>query len=250
MSLNYYHQQSDQLIPLSNMIEMNIITQETSILRHNQIRYSTIDLYPIEDSSLADVTSDIETIVQNMDMENVNIQYTGESSMFEDISSDLIQASIIAIVVIYLIMLFEFNHFIKPLMVLFTIPLSFTGSFLFMIFFNIPFSATGLIGMVSLIGVTVNNGILLIEYITRHTEEHSVEESCVEAVYLRFRPIMLTSLTTIFGLIPLYISGGNFFQPLAITFMGGMMTATIITLFLVPSIYYLLFNKKQMKKDA
>jgi len=250
MSLNYYHQQSDQLIPLSNMIEMNIITQETSILRHNQIRYSTIDLYPIEDASLGDVTSDIETIVQNMDMENVNIQYTGESSMFEDISSDLIQASIIAIVVIYLIMLFEFNHFIKPLMVLFTIPLSFTGSFLFMIFFNIPFSATGLIGMVSLIGVTVNNGILLIEYITRHTEEHSVEESCVEAVYLRFRPIMLTSLTTIFGLIPLYISGGNFFQPLAITFMGGMMTATIITLFLVPSIYYLLFNKKQMKKDA
>jgi multidrug efflux pump subunit AcrB len=61
---------------------------------------------------------------------------------------------------------------------------------------------------------------------------------------------MLTSLTTILGLVPLYISGGNFFQPLAITFMGGMVTATVITLFLVPSIYYVLFHKKQTKKDA
>lgn len=250
LSLQYYHKNSDQLLPLNTLIDMSIITQETSILRHNQVRYSTIDIYPIEDATLGEVTNEIDAIIDKTDMENITVTYSGENSMFEDISGDLIQASIIAIVVIYLIMLFEFNHFIKPLMVLFTIPLSFTGSFLFMIIFNIPFSATGLIGMVSLIGVTVNNGILLIEYITRHTENNSVEDACVEAVYLRFRPIMLTSFTTIFGLIPLYISGGNFFRPLAITFMGGMMTATIITLFLVPSMYYLLFKHSAKKKDA
>ncbi|MGS0972047.1 MAG: efflux RND transporter permease subunit [Candidatus Izemoplasmataceae bacterium] len=250
LALEFYHKTSDQSILLDDLIDLSVEMQETSILRHNQIRYTTIDLYPIEDASLATVTDDIDAIVNDINMENVKIQYTGENTMFEDISGDLIQASIVAMIVIYLIMLFEFNHFIKPLMVLATIPLSFTGSFLFMIIFHIPFSATGLIGMVSLIGVTVNNGILLIEYISRHTEDYSVEEACVEAVYLRFRPIILTSLTTIFGLIPLYITGGNFFQPLAITFMGGMMTATIITLFLVPSMYYLIFNKKQTKKDA
>ena len=250
LSLSYYHPLSGQNIPLDQLISMSVVSTETSILRHNQVRYAMIDLYPIEDASLADVTSAVEDIINEQNLSQIEVTYTGENSMFEDISGDLIQASILAMVIIYLIMLFEFNHFIKPLMVLFTIPLSFTGSFLFMMIFDIPFSATGLIGMVSLIGVTVNNGILLIEYITRHAKDHPVEEACVEAVYLRFRPIMLTSLTTILGLVPLYISGGNFFQPLAITFMGGMVTATVITLFLVPSIYYVLFHKKQTKKDA
>lgn len=250
LNLNFYHQTSQQSIPLNTLIDLTMITRETSILRHNQIRYSTIDLYPIEGATLGQITNEIEDIIDQENSNNIQVNYSGENSMFEDISGDLLQASILAIVIIYLIMLFEFNHFIKPLMVLFTIPLSFTGSFLFMMIFQIPFSATGLIGMVSLIGVTVNNGILLIEYITRHAEDSTVEEACVQAVYLRFRPIMLTSFTTILGLIPLYISGGNFFQPLAITFMGGMMSATIITLFIVPSMYYLLFHKKPIKKDA
>ena len=250
LSLSFYHQRTNVTIPLNTLIDLNMITRETSILRHNQVRYSTIDLYPIEGATLGQVTTEVEDIIKEENLSNISVQYSGENSMFEDISGDLIQASILAMVIIYLIMLFEFNHFIKPFMVLFTIPLSFIGSFLFMMIFQIPFSATGLIGMVSLIGVTVNNGILLIEYITRHTEDNSIEEACVEAVYLRFRPIMLTSFTTILGLIPLYISGGNFFQPLAITFMGGMMSATIITLFIVPSMYYLLFHKKQAKKDA
>ncbi len=224
--------------------------KETSILRHNQVRYTTIDLYPIEGATLSEVTQAIDLIVKDTDMGEITIEYSGENTMFEDISGDLLQASIIAMIVIYFIMLFEFNHFIKPLMVLATIPLSFTGSFVFMMIFNIPFSATGLIGMVALIGVTVNNGILLIEYISRHARNHSVEEACVEAVYLRFRPIILTSLTTILGLIPLYITGGNFFRPLAITFMGGMATATVITLFLVPSMYYLIFHRKEKKEKT
>ena len=100
--------------------------------------------------------------------------------------------------------------------------------------------------MVSLLGVTVNNGILLVEYISRHHKNGvSVREACVEAVYLRFRPIMLTSLTTILGLIPLFLTGGNFFRPLAITFMGGMVTSTLITIFLVPSVYSLIYQKKK-----
>mgnify|MGYP001277185325 CR=1 FL=1 len=72
----------------------------------------------------------------------------------------------------------------------------------------------------------------------------NLDEACANAVYERFRPIMLTSATTILGLIPLYITGGNFFSPLAITFMGGMVTSTIISIFLVPSLYKLFFNKK------
>ena len=145
-------------------------------------------------------------------------------------------------------MYIQFNNFVKPLIVFFTIPLSFTGSFLFLILFDSPITATSLIGMVSLMGVTVNTGILLVEYIARHHAEfQNVEDACVEAVLLRFRPIMLTSFTTILGLIPLLITGGNFFQPLAITFMGGMITSTLITIFLVPSVYTFIYrNQKRL----
>jgi multidrug efflux pump subunit AcrB len=166
--------------------------------------------------------------------------------MFEEISGDLINAAIIALIMIYIIMYIQFNNFIKPLIVFFTIPLSFTGSFLFLMLFNSPITATALVGLVSLMGVTVNTGIILVEYISRnHNEFHSVEDACVQAVLLRFRPIMLTSFTTILGLIPLLVTGGNFFQPLAITFMGGMITSTLITIFLVPSVYTLIYRKKR-----
>lgn len=145
-------------------------------------------------------------------------------------------------------MYIQFNNFIKPLIVFLTIPLSFVGSFLFLMLFDSPITATSLVGMVSLLGVTVNNGILLVEYITRHHKQHgNVEDACVEAVLLRFRPIMLTSFTTIFGLIPLLITGGNFFQPMAITFMGGMVTSTLITIFLIPSVYKLIYNKQKKR---
>ena len=167
--------------------------------------------------------------------------------MFKEISEDLIRASIIAIIIIYIIMFIQFNNFLKPIIVFLTIPLSFSGSFLFLIIFDSPITATSLVGMVSLIGVTVNTGILLVEYISRnHNGKGDLKDACVDAVYLRFRPIMLTSITTILGLIPLLITGGNFFKPLALTFMGGMVTSTILTIFLVPSVYYLIYNKKKL----
>ena len=94
--------------------------------------------------------------------------YDGENKMFEEISGDLITASLIALILIYIIMFIQFNNFVKPLIVYLTIPLSFTGSFMALIIFNCPITATSLIGMVSLIGVTVNTGILLVEYISRN----------------------------------------------------------------------------------
>jgi multidrug efflux pump subunit AcrB len=195
--------------------------------------------------------NDVREIIDNESIGDTRIEYNGENKMFEEISSDLINASIIALILIYIIMFVQFNSFIKPLIVYLTIPLSFSGSFLFLIVFNSPITATSLIGMVSLIGVTVNTGILLVEYISRnHQNGSDIKQACVDAVYVRFRPIMLTSLTTILGLIPLLLTGGDFFKPLAITFMGGMVTSTILTIFLVPSVYYLLYKKTKKRRKV
>lgn len=245
LSLQVYSDTLNQSYPLDTFISIASVNDYSIINRLNNLGTSHIDLYYKDDSSLTELENDVKEIVSTYNLGNVSVNYGGENEMFTEISSDLIRASIIALIIIYIIMFIQFNNFIKPLIVYLTIPLSFSGSFLFLIIFNSPITATSLVGMVSLIGVTVNTGILLVEYISRnHHNGDDIKTACVDAVYLRFRPIMLTSLTTILGLIPLLITGGNFFRPLAITFMGGMVTSTILTIFLVPSVYYLIYHRK------
>jgi multidrug efflux pump subunit AcrB len=247
LSLTVHSELLDSDIPLSTFITITEIRDYTVINRYNNMFVSYIDLYYTNDSDLKALEQSVFDIVDKEDTTNITITYGGENEMFTEISGDLISASILAIVLIFIIMFVQFNHFLKPLIVLLTIPLSFTGSFLFLLLFNSPITATALIGMVSLLGVTVNTGILLVEYISRELEKgHDIVTACTNAVYLRFRPIILTSLTTILGLIPLLISGGNFFRPLAITFMGGMVSSTIMTLFVIPSAYKLIHRKNKV----
>ena len=248
LDITVYSEILDSDIPLHTLITIEEVIDYTVIHRQNNSDVSFMDLYYSDDATLSELEQKVMDIISEYELGDVTVKYSGENSMFEEISEDLIRASIIAIILIYIIMFIQFNNFVKPLIVYATIPLSFTGSFLFLLLFNTPITATSLIGMVSLIGVTVNNGILLVEYISRrHKEGMYVKEACIESVYLRFRPIMLTSLTTILGLIPLLLNGGNFFRPLAITFMGGMVSSTLLTLFIVPSIYYLMYKPEKFQ---
>ena len=249
LDLEIYSKTLDTVFTLDEFINIESDIGYSVINKIDNTGTNYIELYYSETSSLAKLENDVETIIGNYSLGKIEVEYDGENKMFEEISGDLITASFIALILIYIIMFIQFNNFVKPLIVYLTIPLSFTGSFMALIVFNCPITATSLIGMVSLIGVTVNTGILLVEYISRNHENGSdVRQACVDAVYMRFRPIILTSLTTIFGLIPLLLTGGNFFRPLAITFMGGMITSTILTIFLIPSVYYLIYNKPNKKK--
>lgn len=245
LDLFIYSETLDTSFPLSDFIQIETSEGYAVINKIDNIETSYIQLYIADNSTLKELRDDVNNITKNYNNSNLKIEYGGENEMFEEISGDLIRASILAIILIYIIMFIQFNNFIKPLIVYLTIPLSFTGSFAFLLLFNSPITATSLVGMVSLIGVTVNTGILLVEYISRnHNKDDDIIQACVDAVYTRFRPIILTSLTTILGLIPLLITGGNFFQPLAITFMGGMISSTILTIFLIPSVYYLIYEKR------
>lgn len=233
---------------LEDFIDVEIVQDYNVINKYNNSIASYIELDYSNNSSLTELENDVKSIVDDNISDNTTVIYDGENNMFEEIKSDLISASIFAIVLIYIIMLSQFNNFIKPLIILLTIPLSFSGSFILLIILNGDITATFLIGMVSLIGVTVNTGIILVEYISRiHKENDDILEACVDAVFIRFRPIMLTSMTTILGLIPLLLTGGNFFKPLAISFMGGMITSTFFTIFIIPSVYYIIYNKPKKK---
>jgi len=236
---------SNNSYPLSDFVSFSLENDFVLIKTINQ-QYTTLVDIDVEDGlDINDVKDEIQTLTNTDDFDNIKINYGGINDMFIDIIDEVIRALVISLLLIYLFIFIQFNSFVKPLIVYLTIPLSFGGSLLFMLIFKSYITATSLIGLVSLIGVTVNTGILLVEYIDYEVENGtSVKEACVNAVYLRFKAIMLTSLTTVLGLIPLLVNGGDFFSPLAVTFMGGIFTSMLLTLFLVPGMYNLIFNKK------
>ena len=148
-------------------------------------------------------------------------------------------------------MVAQFQSLKSPFIIMFTIPLAFTGGFLGLIITGFDVSVVSLIGFVMLCGIIVNNGIVLVDYINQlRLEGKDKTEAMVEAGRTRMRPIMITALTTVLGLSVMAMgigTGAEMMQPLAIVCIGGLLYATLMTLYIIPVIYDI-FNKKELKK--
>jgi multidrug efflux pump len=154
-------------------------------------------------------------------------------------------ASIIALFIIYLILVIEFGSLSQPVIILITVPLSLIGAAIGLMIFSQPFSFTAFLGISSLIGIVVNNAILLIEFLNKFKkEEKDVSTACRTAFSRRFRPIMMSTTTTVMGLLPLAMSGSTLFEPLSISLMSGLLGSTLLTLIIVPVIYKIMENLK------
>ena len=147
-------------------------------------------------------------------------------------------------------MLIQFNSFLQPMIILATIPLSLIGSAIAALVFNTNISFTVIFGAIALMGIVVNSGILLIDYINKARQEGmDLKQACYKSAQRRIRPIALSSITTIFGLVPLALYGGEFFNPMAITLIGGLSISTLLTIFVIPSLYFMIENRKSKKAN-
>lgn len=177
----------------------------------------------------------------------------GENEDILQAVSELSLAAIVAILLVYMVMAIQFQSLIYPLIILGTIPLAFTGGMLALLITNSYLSLVSIMGMIILIGVVVNNGIVLIDYINvLRREGKKTIDAIVEAGQTRLRPIFMTALTTILALSTLAIGvgqGAELLQPMAITAIGGLIYATLLTLVFVPVIYAVL-NRKKIKEEA
>lgn len=155
---------------------------------------------------------------------------------------------IVGVIFMYLIMVAQFQSLLSPFIILFTIPLAFTGGFMGLWISGSEVSVIALIGFVMLSGIIVNNGIVLVDYINQLREQGMTKyEAIVEAGKTRLRPILMTALTTILGLLPMIISsdsGSDMIRPMSIVTIGGLIYGTLLTLFVVPCIYAILNRKK------
>jgi multidrug efflux pump subunit AcrB len=221
------------------------VTEEAgfgTITRHNQSRTLTVTATIADGYNSGKVGAKVAEEVAKYDAPNgYLVDIKGEQEQIQSTMNDLILALILAVVLIYMIMAAQFQSLLFPFIVMFTIPLAFTGGFLGLFITNTPISMVAFIGLIILAGIVVNNGIVLVDYINQlKSEGKTTHEAVIEAGNTRLRPIIMTALTTILGLAAMALGigeGSEMMQPMAITTIGGLIYATLLTLIIVPIIY-------------
>ena len=181
----------------------------------------------------------------------VSYAFTGENEMIMEAVTQLALMLLIGLLLVYLVMVAQFQSLKSPFIVMFTIPLAFTGGFMALLLCGMEVSVIALIGFVMLMGVIVNNGIVLVDYINQlRLEGMERREAIMEAGITRIRPILMTTLTTVLGQMVMAVSqdvGSILMRPIAVVSIGGLLYATLMTLFVVPCIYDMM-NKKELRK--
>lgn len=226
-----------------------------SIDRRDGRRYSAITVCLKSGASSSAVGDDIKALISAYTSarpdSSVTVEFVEQTAEVEEIYGTLYIVLGVAIVLVYLVMAAQFGSLKTPFIIMFTIPLAFTGSLLALFITGVGISVVAVLGLIMLMGVVVNNGIIFVELADKLTKE-GVEKrtALITAGATRLRPILITTLTTIVGLVITACDGsatGKMLQPMAITSIGGLLYATVVTLFFIPVIYDLF---KRKKKDA
>ncbi len=236
---------------LTDVAEIQQTTSLDSISRKNQRRCLTVTAEIDSAQNVTLVTSEATARIAQTDFgEGISYAFTGENETIMEAVKQLLLMLLLGILLVYLVMVAQFQSLKSPFIVMFTIPLAFTGGFLALLICGMEISVISLIGFVMLTGIIVNNGIVLVDYINQlRSDGMNRRAAIVEAGKTRMRPILMTSVTTILGLLDMALSrsaGSAMMQPMAIVCIGGLVYATLMTLFVVPCIYDLV-NKKELR---
>lgn len=224
-----------------------------AITREDQSRYVSVSAEIATGYNIGLVSKKVQKMLDDYHMpEGYRGQMTGEDETINEAMGQLMLMLVLALVFMYLIMVAQFQSLLSPFIIMFTIPLAFTGGFLGLLLTGKPVSIIAMIGFVMLSGIIVNNGIVLVDYINQMRKEGMEKYAAIaKAGKDRLRPIIMTALTTVLGLVTMAMGlgmGGDMVQPMAIVTIGGLLYGTLLTLFVVPCIYDIL-NHKSYQKD-
>ncbi len=241
-------------VPLSDLVEFQNTEGFASINREAQNRYVTVTAGIEDGYNIGLVSSDISRALADYEVpDGYSIEMAGEDETIKEAMTEVFKMLALAVVFMYLIMVAQFQSLLSPFIVMFTIPLAFTGGLFGLYLTDNPVSVIAMIGFVMLSGIIVNNGIVLVDYINQlRRGGMEKKEAIVEAGRTRLRPIIMTALTTILGLFTMALGigmGADMVQPMAIVTIGGLTYGTLLTLFVVPCIYDILNRKKDLKEE-
>lgn len=245
-------------VPLSEIAEIKVEKGPISITRENQIRVLTVS-GSVVGRDVQSVSSEIEGLLKQYKMPSgYSYAFGGETEQIEETFADLAMVMLVAIVLVYMIIAAQFESLIQPLSIMFSVPLALSGGFIGLFVTGLPLNVIGIIGLIILVGIVVNNAIVLVDYINnRRSKGEERNAAIMKAGPIRIRPIMMTALTTILGLVPMAMGigeGAELTQSMGVVVIGGLSLSTVLTLVVVPVMYTIFdditaFFKRKFKKN-
>lgn len=242
-------------VKLSSIADIQTTASLSEINHDNQKRSLSVTASVKDGYNITHVNSDVQKMIKKEKLipSGVKVDYGGENEEIMHSMKQMMLMLLVGFILVYLVMVAQFQSLRSPFIVIFTIPLAFTGGMLALLICGQDVSVVSMMGFVMLMGVVVNNAIVLVDCINRfRLEGMDMESAVIEAGAVRMRPVLMTAITTILGLLPLAIglgTGAEMMQPVAIVCIGGLLYATLTTLVVIP-IMYRVFAKKHMEKIA
>lgn len=241
-------------IPLTKICEMKETSTLSTISRDAQTRYITVSCGVDEDHNVTLVSNELQKAIDKLDIpDGYKVEMTGEDETINESMKQLVLMLVLAVIFIYLIMVVQFQSLLSPFIIMFSIPLAFTGGFIALLLTGQEINVLAMLGFIMLSGLIVNNGIVLIDYINQARRAGaSKKEAIIESGKTRVRPILMTVLTTVLAMLTTALGigdGSDMMRPMAITLIGGLVYGTILTLIVIPCIYDLFNREKDMTEE-
>ncbi|MCL1816542.1 MAG: efflux RND transporter permease subunit [Clostridiales bacterium] len=239
-------------VPVGQIASFSRGNSPTRIMRINQLRTVTISC-SIEGRDLGSVTQDVLALVNGYKLpEGYSFDTGGQQEQMLETFQDLIIALLVAILLVFMVLSSQFESLRMAFIVMMSVPFAFSGSFLALFLTGMRLSITAFTGLIMLVGIVVNNAILLVEFIKQNKGTMERDAAIVAAGVTRMRPILITSITTMVGMIPLSLSrggGGEMLAPIGVSVIGGMAGSTLVTLFLIPVLFAYVDNKRLQREE-
>lgn len=240
-------------VKLTSVADIKKDVSLDAVNHDNQKRSLTVRAAVKDGYNITHVTDDVKKMIDREKLipSGVKIEYQGENEEIMDAMMQMVMMMIVGFILVYLVMVAQFQSLRSPFIVIFTIPLAFTGGMLALLISGQDVSVVSMMGFVMLMGVVVNNAIVLVDCINRfRLEGMDMDEAVISAGAVRMRPVIMTAVTTVLGLLPLAVgigTGAEMMQPVALVCIGGLLYATLTTLVIIP-VMYKIFAKKHMEK--
>jgi len=250
---NLYIRSNGGLVQLANVVTVEKTVAPKELNHYNRVRSAIISASLVPGVALGQALDDLDRIAQEKLPSDIKRDYAGESLEYKSSSSALYFMFLLALIFIYLVLSAQFESFVHPFTILLSVPLAVFGALLTLYLFGESLNIYSQIGLIMLIGLVTKNSILIVEFANQKKESGlNIIDAVVEASTIRLRPILMTSLATVFGILPIAIglgAGGESRRPLGLVVVGGMLFSTFLTLVIVPVVYTLLarFTKSEEK---
>ena len=249
----YIRTKEGEMVQLDNLVDLVGGIAPPKLYRYNRFVSATISAGLAKGKTIGQGLDEMDKIAKEVLDDSFRTALSGESKEYRESSSSLMFAFILAIVLIYLILAAQFESFKDPLIIMLTVPLAIAGALVFMSFSGVTMNIFSQIGIIMLIGLVAKNGILIVEFANQKQEAGINKDQAIrEAAMQRLRPILMTSVSTILGLLPLAFAGGegaNQRIAMGVTVVGGMLVSTVLTMYIVPAIYSYI-STDRIKKQA